>query len=156
MTNINFDLSVDAQRIDGKLSGLNWITPLFPDNPEKEIQLLNETINILKNDKRKKMVLTNYSFLSSVLNENLNSPSRWYIPNGAAYPIENNKYFDEYKKFLIDLINRENIVVVYVVAPVKNKELYRYIDSGCFAESDISNFVKKLDIKMCDTIKMPS
>ena len=156
MTNINFDLSVDAQRIDGKLSGLNWITPLFPDNPEKEIQLLNETINILKNDKRKKMVLTNYSFLSSVLNENLNSPSRWYIPNGAAYPIENNKYFDEYRKFLIDLINRENIVVVYVVAPVKNKELYRYIDSGCFTESNISNFIKKLDIKMCDAIKMPS
>ena len=41
------------------------------------------------------MVLSNYSFLSSVLNENLNSPSRWYIPNGAAYPIEGNKYFDK-------------------------------------------------------------
>ena len=54
MTNINFDLSIDAQKIDNKLSGLNWITPLFPDDPEKEIQLLNEAMDVLKNDKRKK------------------------------------------------------------------------------------------------------
>ena len=156
MGNINFDLSIDARRIDAKLSGLNWITPLFPNDPEKEVRLLNATIDILKNDKRKKIVLTNYSFLSSVLNENLNSPSRWYIPNGAAYPIENNKYFDEYKNFLINLINRKNISVVYIVAPVKNDELYRYIDRDCFAESDVADFLKKLEIKKCNTIKTPS
>ena len=46
MTNINFDLSIDAQKIDNKLSGLNWITPLFPDDPEKEIQLLNEAMDV--------------------------------------------------------------------------------------------------------------
>ena len=156
MTNINFDLSIDAQRIDSKLSGLNWITPLFPNDPEKEIQLLNKTIDVLKNDKRKKIVLTNYSFLSSVLNENLNSPSRWYIPNGAVYPLENNKYFDKYKNFLIKLINRKNIVVVYIVAPVKNEELYRYIDRNCFTESDVAVFLKKLDIKKCNAMNTPS
>jgi len=156
MTNINFDLSIDAQKIDNKLSGLNWITPLFPDDPEKEIQLLNEAMDVLKNDKRKKMVLTNYSFLSSVLNENLNSPSRWYIPNGAAYPTKDNEYFNEYKNFLINLIKKKNIDVVYIIRPVKNEEVYRYININCFSETDITDILKKLEIKKCDEIIRPS
>ena len=50
----------------------------------------------------------------------------------------------------------ENIVVVYVVAPVKNEELYRYIDRDCFTESDVAGFLKKLDIKKCNAMKTPS
>tara|TARA_Y100001970_G_scaffold270264_1_gene363905 strand:- start:66 stop:1643 length:1578 start_codon:yes stop_codon:yes gene_type:complete len=156
MSNINFDLSEDAKKIDIKLSGLKWITPLFPNNPKKEIQLINEAIDILKKDKRKKIVLTNYSFLSSVLLENLNSPSRWYIPGGAVYPSEINKHFEKYKKFLIKLINKKNISVIYIIAPVKNQELYRYISSSCFAESNITDILKKLEIKKCDEINKPS
>ena len=70
MSEINFDLSMDAKNIDKKLSGLKWITPIFPLNPEKEIKFLKEVINILNNESKKTMVLSNYSFLSLVSNKN--------------------------------------------------------------------------------------
>ena len=101
------------------------------------------------------MVLSNYSFLSLVSNKNLHSPSRWFIPNGAAYPIENNKYYDEYKSFLIDLITRKNISVIYIISPVKNDELYRYISKECFEEEKSIEDVKKLLIKDCSYLKKP-
>ncbi len=155
MSKINFDLSIDAKNIDKKLSGLKWITPIFPINPEKEIKFLKKIINILNNENKKTMVLSNYSFLSLVTNKNLHSPSRWFIPNGAAYPIENNKYYDEYKSFLIELISRKNISVIYIISPVKNDELYRYISKECFEEEKSIEDVKKLLIKDCSYLKTP-
>ena len=155
MSEVNFDLSIDAKNIDKKLSGLKWITPIFPLNPEKEIKFLKEIINILNKENKNTMVLSNYSFLSLVSNKNLHSPSRWFIPNGAAYPIENNKYYNEYKKFLIDLITRKNISVIYIIAPVKNDELYRYITKECFQEEKSIADIKKLLIKDCSYLKKP-
>ena len=155
MSEINFDLSIDAKNIDKKLSGLKWITPIFPRNPEKEIRFLKEIIGILNVENKKAMVLSNYSFLSLVTNKNLHSPSRWFIPNGAAYPIESNKYYNEYKNFLIDLITRKNISVIYIVSPVKIDELYRYISKECFEEEKSIADVKKLLIKDCLYLKRP-
>ena len=37
MPKINFDLSVDAKKIDKKLSGLKWITPIFLNFPKKKL-----------------------------------------------------------------------------------------------------------------------
>ena len=88
--------------------------------------------------------------------ENLNSPSRWYIPGGAVYPSEINKHFEKYKKFLIKLINKKNISVIYIIAPVKNQELCRYISGSCCGESNITDILKKLEIKKCDEINKPS
>ena len=152
MSNINFELAQDAKIIDKKLSGLNWITPIFKTNPMNEINLIKEAVIILKNDQRKKMVLTNYSFISSILEENLNSPSRWYIPNGAAYPLEDNKFFNIYKNFIINLIKKNNIKVVYIIKPVNNEEIYRYIDKNCFDEKKITLILKEFSLKKCDDI----
>ena len=146
MNNVDFKLTVDAKKIDKKLSGLNWITPIFEKNPMDEINLIKEALVILKNDQRKKMVLTNYSFFSSILEENLNSPSRWYISNGSAYPLENNKYFNIYKNFLVNVIKKNNIEVVYIINPINKKEIYRYIDESCFDESKITLILKELNL----------
>ena len=152
MSNINFQLAQDAKIIDKKLSGLKWITPIFEKNPMKEINLIKEAVIILKNDEREKMLLTNYSFISSILEENLNSPSRWYIPNGAAYPLEDNKFFNIYKNFIINLIKKNNIKVVYIIKPVNNEEIYRYIDKNCFDEKKITLILKEFSLKKCDDI----
>jgi len=155
MSKINFDLSVDAKKIDKKLSGLKWITPIFPNSPEEEVKFLREIIGVLNAENSKAMVMSNYSFLSLVIDKNLHSPSRWYIPNGAAYPIENNKYFDEYKNFLIDLITRKKVSVIYIISPVKIDELYRYVSKNCFEEDKTIAGVKKLLIKDCSYFKRP-
>ena len=155
MSKINFDLSVDAKKIDKKLSGLKWITPIFPNSPEEEVKFLREIIGVLNAENSKAMVMSNYSFLSLIIDKNLHSPSRWYIPNGAAYPIENNKYFDEYKNFLIDLITRKKVSVIYIISPVKVDELYRYVSKNCFEEDKTIAGVKKLLIKDCLYLNKP-
>jgi hypothetical protein len=146
MVNINFDLAVDASKIDKKLNGLKWITPSYGSSPNKEIKLINETLNILKNDSSKKMIITNYSFISAVLGENTNSPSRWYISNGGAYPINKNKYFLSYKKYLLNLIEKKNIETIYVIFPVKEEELLRYINIKCLNKNRINETVSKYEI----------
>ena len=40
MSNIDFSLSVNAREIDKKLTGLRWITPIFPEEPEKQIRII--------------------------------------------------------------------------------------------------------------------
>ena len=78
LQNYNLEKAVDARLIDNKFSGLKWITPAYYDAPLKEIDLIKASINILKKDRRRKMVITNYQFLSSILEEDTNLINRWY------------------------------------------------------------------------------
>ena len=62
----------------------------------------------IKSIKSGYMVITNYSFYSASLNQNTNSPSRWFIPNGGAYPVdEQNPFFKDYRNILIEIIKRK-------------------------------------------------
>ena len=49
LENVDFKLSIDAKKIDKKLSGLKWITPEFKNNPGEEIQLINQIKSKSKN-----------------------------------------------------------------------------------------------------------
>ena len=48
LQNSNISKSVNAGVISNKLSGLKWITPQYPNNPEQEISKLQEAIKIIK------------------------------------------------------------------------------------------------------------
>ena len=55
LINVDFNLALDAKKIDKSLSGLKWITPAYKENPSKEIKcsFINKsqetnTINIYK------------------------------------------------------------------------------------------------------------
>ena len=104
-------------------------------------------------DERKKMLMTNYSFFSSILNEKIFSPSRWYIADGTDYPLKDNKYFGNYKKLLIELIKNKEIAVIYTVYPADRSTLYTYIDKSCFNEIKISKILNSFEIKDCYEIK---
>ena len=146
MVNINFELSINANKIDNKLNGLNWITPEYKENPIKEIDLILDTIRNLKENKKRKMIISNYSFLSSILGENSNSPSRWYISNGAAYPISNNKYFEVYRNYLIETIKDKNLKEIFIIKPVAKEELFRYVNSECFSFKEINQITTKYEL----------
>ena len=92
LQNVNLQLSIDAKKIHKKLSGLNWITPQFKNNPNEEIKLINQIETYLRKDSRKKMVITNYSFFSTILDQKLFSPSRVYAGDGTTNPLKGNKY----------------------------------------------------------------
>ena len=143
---VDFKLSLNASKIDKKLSGLKWITPQYKEQPEEEINLILEAKSHLLNDNRVKMLMSNYSFLSAVLNEKTFSPSRWYLFDGTDFPAKGNKYFKSYKNLLIKLIKTNNIAVIYTIYPVENSMLYIYLDKKCFIEKKVSNILSSYEI----------
>ena len=55
---ISMENSIDAKILDEKLSGLKWKTAFYPENPQLEISNLKEAISVIKNDNRKKIIVT--------------------------------------------------------------------------------------------------
>mgnify|MGYP007000365386 len=51
LKNINLTNAVEAKNLDTKFNNLKWITPYhFKDNPEKELELLEEAIFKISNE----------------------------------------------------------------------------------------------------------
>jgi len=153
---VNFKLSVKADKIDEKLKGLNWITPVHKNisgnksNPNDEIVLLNKIKSYLKSDNRTKMVFTNYSFFSALLEEKMFSTGRWHLLDGTDYPMKNNKYFTNYKNLFINSIKENEIKVIYIVHPLENSVIYNYLNKECFTEKEIFKVLKSYELKMCE------
>ena len=146
---VNFKLSYNAEVIDEKFSGLKWITPEYKDDPSNEIRLINEVKLHLTNDRRPKMLMSNYSFFSIILNEKILSPSRWYVSDGTTHPQKGNKYYSDYKNLFIKLIKKNNVAVIYTIYPQTDSTLYNYIDNKCFEEKKISKVLNSYEIKTC-------
>ena len=149
---VNFKSTSYGKEIDKKFLGLKWITPEYKDRADEEIALINQMKSHLSNDNRTKMLWTNYSFFSSILNEKLFSPSRWHIFDGTDYPQKGNKYFISYKNLLIKLIKNNNIAVIYTIYPADSSLVYTYLDKNCFTEIKISNLLNSYELKKCHEI----
>ena len=147
----NTDLSkaVNANLIDKKFRNLKWINPFFPGSPEEEINLLKEIIQKIKNDNRKKMVITHYQFFSIILEEDLNIPNRWYLAN-ASHPIKDHKYHKYYQDHFKKKIQQNNISVIYVVGPIQIKDFEIYIDEFCFEKKEINSISSVIELKECE------
>ena len=149
LNNVNFNLFSNAEIIDNKFKGLKWITPEYKNKSLEEIDLINSMKLHLLRDKRNKMLMTNYSFFSVILNEKIYSPSRWYISDGTDVPLQGNKYFSKYKKLLINLIKNNDISIIYTIYPVESSYLYTYLDKNCFTEVKVSKILNSYEIKDC-------
>jgi len=148
LKNANLKIAKDAALIDKKLKNLKWISTNYMKDPHEEIEYLKNTLGVIKKDKRKKIVITNYLFFSSVLNENLHSPSRSFTPDGASYPRPKNKYFNEYKKFFKKNITKNKIKVIYVV-DLEPSVVSNYLDSTCILDQSKKNklYIFEIDEK---------
>jgi len=149
---VNFELAVNAKKIDKKFNGLRWISQKFDNNPNEEINLINEIKIHLKNDNRNIMVMTNYSFFSAILEKSFFSTTRWHIFDGTDYPQKHNRYFTKYKNLLIKSIKRNNIKAIYTVDPVKNSNIYDYVNKNCFEEKKITKILRIYELKKCEEI----
>ena len=143
---VDFKLSLEANIIDKKLSGLKWITPQYKNQAKEEINQILEIKSHLLSDNKVKMLMSNYSFFSAILNEKIFSPSRWYLFDGTDFPTKENKYFRSYKNLLINLIKTNNIEVIYTIYPVENSLLYIYFDKSCFNEKKITSILSSYEI----------
>ena len=146
---IDFKLSSYGEDIDKKFFGLKWITPEYKNRSKEEIVMINQTKLYLSNDNRNKMLMTHYSFFSIILKEKLFSPSRWFLEDGTTHPIKGNKYFNNYKNLLINILKKNDIAVIYTIYPVESSSLYTYLDKDCFKEKKISNMLISYELKNC-------
>ena len=149
--------SIDAKILDESFSKLKWITILYPNDPEEEILKLKEAIKILKNDKRKIAIITDYQFISVFLNMYDNSPNRvWH--EGANYPFSDNKYFKTYKNFFINKLKENRVKVAYTIMPLwgedsPDKALNSILNESCIKKTIINDFLNSYLIENCSEIK---
>ena len=80
LQNIDLNNAINASKISEKFNNLKWITPFhYSDNPEKEIDLLKNSISIVSNYKSDNIALiTHYQFFSLITEKKLNILNRWY------------------------------------------------------------------------------
>ena len=149
MNNVKFINSIEASLIDNKLEGLKWITPNKKNKTQviEEVELIKQSIEVLKKDKKEKMILTNYSFYSVLLNSSQNSISRWFPGDNSAFPDSDSFFFTNYKNFFSKIINNKKIRTIYLLADIDSKNLLMYFSEDCFSIEPINRFITKYEIK---------
>ena len=152
---VNLRNTINANVLDEKLSGLKWITPLYPNNPDKEISRLKEAIHIIKNDMRNKSIITDYQFISVILSSYDNSPNQvWFINQILGQDIES-KFFKIYKKFFINKLKENKIEIVYIVKPLwaGDKFFQKGLNENCIKKTKITEILDSYLLQQCVELK---
>ncbi len=145
LSNTNLELSINAKKVDESLKGLKWITPNNL-SPEDEIEYLINIINIISSDSSKKIIITDYQILPSILDLKTTAPNKWF--DDLSVLNENNKYFKEYKNFFIKNLKNQKIETIYIFKK-KEKYLNNLFENKCFLKDNIYENFFKLNIKKC-------
>ena len=153
LANTDINKNVGAHLIDYKLRNLKWITPNYSNNPEEEISFLNDTIKTLKNDKRKKMLITHYQFISSLLPDYTISPNRTYTHDSISYPKKGDEYFEIYKNFFLNQIVKNNIEIIYIIKPLEKNVFDSLINDECLKSKKINKILTTYLIIDCEKLK---
>jgi len=148
LSNVSFNNSINGELLDKKFKGLRWITPGTKKRKEviEEIKFLKEILEILKADKQKKMLITNYSFFSVLLGESMNSITRWFPGDDSAFPLRDSKFYNIYRNFLLKQIKTKEITNIYVISDVSEKSLLDYLPLECLKKSKIHKHLLKFKI----------
>ena len=153
LKDVDFNRSVNSSILSKKLKNLKWITHNYPLNPEQEIENLKNAIRILEKDDRKKMIVTDYQFISVILSIKDNSAARiWWRHH--IYPVRGNKYFNTWKDFLLKKIKDENIKVIYTIHPLEGeKDIFEgLIDEDCFFIEKESKILTVQKLNNCNEL----
>ncbi len=117
LTKDDLKINVEANLIHPNLSPLKWVTYKSKENENAEIDNLIEVIEIIKKDNEKKSIITDYQFISVVLNNLDNSPSKyWY--NYHVYPIKGHRLYNYYRDYFINVLRKEGVKKIFVVKPI--------------------------------------
>tara|TARA_B100001123_G_C15331342_1_gene1031303 strand:- start:1716 stop:3284 length:1569 start_codon:yes stop_codon:yes gene_type:complete len=150
LSNVNINMAVDAGQIDKRLSGLKWITPEFKNNPQEEINLLIDTKKKLFEIKEKKIFITDYQFLSSLLKNKSPSPNKWY--DYLSVPDKENQYYDEYKNFFLSKVKKNEIKYLFFIGKNKHSMAFFneiYSENNCIVSKKLNEILIEFNIDKC-------
>ena len=148
LNTVEFTQAIDAKHLSERLFGLKWITPNSKNDNEiyLEIKLLKNIKKILRSDERSKIVLTNYSFYSVLVDENISGYSRWYPGDNSAFPVKGNKYFEDFRDLIVKTLNNKDVKAVYILPDLKENNLLDYIDHRCFKKVELEFKIIRYEI----------
>ena len=150
LRNSDLSKSINAKILSSKLNNLKWLTHHYPNNPDDEIKNLLESMRIIENDNRKKMIVTDYQFLTVELSMRDNSAARiWWRHH--IYPVSGYKYYEDWKSFLLTKINKENIEVIYTIHPLEgeNDIFEGMLNQKCYSKEKMSEILTVQELKNC-------
>ena len=147
LENIDISKAVDAKILSDKLKGLKWITYLNPDNPQKEINNLIDTVKILKKDSSNKMIVTEYQVIAPILGDYDNSPNQWHHPS-VSFPLKDNKFFNTYKNYFIAKTKNKKIETIYEITENKNLVVEFILSESCLsAKKRLNKMLVKVELE---------
>ena len=131
---VNFNESINGNKIDKSLDGLLWINPFFKGKPDEEVAILKEGKLFLEKRSSEVMLISHYLFLDSITIKKLNLPNRSFTMDGVSMPIKGNKHFNFYKKFLIDKIEKNKIKEIYFFKHegISRRAITDYLNPKCY------------------------
>ena len=155
LSKVNISSAINANALDKKLNGVKWITTLYPNNPKQEINLLNEAIEVIKNDNSNKVLVTDYQFISVVLDIYDYSPNKYWYKH-HVYPTINEKYFENYRKFFINQLLKNKIETIYTIKPLWGDDnvLEDILEDDCIKKTLITPILDKSSLLNCNSLKM--
>ena len=102
----------------------------------------------MKKEKNNKMVITNYSFVNAIIEDELNQISRWYPVDGTGFPFEkNNDYYSIFRDFIINRIKEKKINTIIITSDIPENFISNYLNMECLIIDRPNNFVKRFYIK---------
>ena len=149
LRDVSLENSIDGKKVHSELSNIKWITMFYPNDPAKEASNIKLALEILEEDKNKKMIVTDYQFISVFLKQYDFSPTRfWYDFHG--YPTEKSAYFNYWKEFVLKKIKNNNIKNIYVLKPLhgETKPLENIL-KNCYQKQIFSETFYKLTLNNC-------
>ena len=153
LANVDLNKSISADTIDASLKNLKWINHSYSNKPNIEIENLKKSIKFLKNDTSKKMIITHYQFIASLMPDNVSSPSRFYTSDGVSYPKKGEKYLKNYKNFFIKQIIDKRIEIIYTIKPLEKSVFSFFMKEDCFKTSKINDILDSHLILNCDELR---
>ena len=152
---ISMENSIDAKILDEKLSGLKWKTPLYPENPQLEISNLKEAISVIKNDNRKKIIVTDYQFISVILSTYDYSPNKYWFKHHAYPSSKDHKYFERYRNFIISKLKENKIEIIYTIKPLWGEDdvLETILSDKCVEKSTVTEILDSQLLLKCEDLE---
>ena len=148
LSGVNFSLAQDGKILDPKLSGLKWITPNYPKNPKKELLILKDSKNKIIEEKKAKILITDYQIFPSITKTLKFAPNKWF--DDLSVPSKKNTYFSTYKKFFENKIQEQDVQVIFILGKNKiNYLIHHFPDESCISQDRINEIMLKLNIEKC-------
>ena len=145
LENINLEIAVDAKNLHNSVKGVKWVTP-YNNNPKKEIQNLNDVKKIISLDSSKKIIVSDYQILPSILNLKNTAPNKWF--DSLSVPNRKNKFFKEYEAFFKNNLKNQKIETIYIYKIEKKKYLQEFL-KNCEVDENVEKNILKIKVKSC-------